>query len=49
MKSYSAYFIRTEDLDIAQASFNEIEPVLDSSWMMCDFCQKLNMGILEPL
>ncbi len=38
MKSYSAYFIRTEDLDIAKAKFNKIETVIDPSWVMCDFC-----------
>jgi hypothetical protein len=39
MKSYSAYFIRTEDLDVAQTSFSKITPVIDSSWLLCDFCK----------
>jgi hypothetical protein len=43
MKSYSAYFIRTEDLDIAKAKFNKIEPVIDPSWVMCDFAQMTSL------
>jgi len=39
MKSYSAYFIHTEDLDIAKASFSKIVPIVDSSWLLCDFCK----------
>ncbi|MBO1054547.1 MAG: hypothetical protein HEQ25_21925 [Dolichospermum sp. DET73] len=39
MKSYSAYFIRTEDFALAQTSFSNIAPVVDSSWLLCDFCK----------
>ena len=37
MKSYSAYFIHTEDITVAQAVFSKIVPIADSSWLMCNF------------
>ncbi|BAZ85266.1 hypothetical protein [Dolichospermum compactum] len=32
-------FFRTEDFDIAQAGFSKIVPIVDSSWLLCDFCK----------
>lgn len=37
MKSYSAYFVRREDFDIAKSRFGRVTPVVDSSWLLCDF------------
>jgi len=37
IKSYSAYFIHTEDITVAQAVFSKTVPIADSSWLMCNF------------
>lgn len=37
MKSYSAYFVRADHADKAQAAFRNVVPIEGSDWLMCGF------------
>ncbi len=37
MKSYEAFFVRTENSEQAKKIFRRIEPIEGSSWVMCGF------------
>src|SRR5689334_8569096 len=37
MKSYSAYFVRADKAEEAQEVLGKVEPIADSSWVMCSF------------
>ena len=37
MKSYSAFYVRTENPEKARQRFRSVEPVAGSPWWLCDF------------
>ncbi|MFN8660235.1 MAG: hypothetical protein U0105_28115 [Candidatus Obscuribacterales bacterium] len=39
MKSYSAYFVRNDDIDSVRQVFNKVEPIAGTGWLMCNLCK----------